>query len=342
MTPVKYKRVVVFRTGGPEVLTVVEDTVPIPNPGQARIKVRAADVSFSDVNVRRGRYPGAPHPPFTPGYAMVGEVDALGPGVTSPAVGQMVAALTFTGSYSQLICLPVDELVSVPDDPDPAEAAALVLNYTSAYQMLHRVARVTAGQSILVHGAAGGVGTAFLELGAIAGLKMYGTASKSKHHLVERLGATPIDYRAEDFVAWVRTSTEGKGVDAVFDPMGSTHLRQSVKAVRSGGCVVGYGFYEASNRGSNVILDVLSQYVWLALWSLPPARKRVAFYDVRALQTKHQDWFRSDLTALLALLASGQIKPVIAARLPLEEVAEAHDLVEHARVQGKLILMPNG
>src|SRR5919109_2206481 len=137
MASVNYKRVVVYRTGGPEVLTLVEAPIPTPNRGQARIKIRAADVSFSDVNIRRGRYPGAPHPPFTPGYAMVGEVDELGPGVTSPAVGQTVAALTFTGSYSQFICLPIEELVPVPNGLDPAEGACLVLNYMSAYQMLH-------------------------------------------------------------------------------------------------------------------------------------------------------------------------------------------------------------
>ncbi len=332
---------VLTQTGGPEVLHVVEDELPALGTGQARVKILAADVSFSDVNIRRGRYPGAPRPPFTPGYAMVGVVDQLGPETSGPAIGQAVAALTFYGSYSQFICLSVQELVLVPTGVDPAEAVSLVLNYVAAYQMLHRVAHVALGQRILVHGAAGGIGTAFLELGHVAGLQMYGTASRPKHGLVARLGATPIDYRTEDFVGRVAAFTGGVGVDAVFDPMGSAHLKRSVKTVRKGGSVVAYGFYETANRGGNVVLDVLSQYLRLALWSLPPQRKHVAFYDIRPQKKKRPDWFREDLTALLGSLAAGTLRPVIAKRLPLEDVVKAHQQVEHAEVHGKLVLIPN-
>jgi NADPH:quinone reductase-like Zn-dependent oxidoreductase len=337
----KYRRVVLERTGGPEVLRVVEDELRAPGPEQARVKVLAADVSSSDVNVRRGRYPGAPRPPFTPGYAMVGVVDQLGPEVSGPPVGQAVAALTFYGSYSQYLCLPARDLVPVPLGVDPAEAVTLVLGYVAAHQMLHRVARVARGERILVHGAAGGVGSAFLELGRLAGLEVYGTASKLKHGLVASLGATPIDYQSEDFVARITALTGGRAVDAGFDPMGFTHLRRSARAVRKGGTVVGYGFYAAANRGTNAVLDVLAQYLWLALWSLPPRRLHTAFYDIRPLRQKHPDWFREDLTDLLTLLAQGKLRPVIAARLPLDEVVRAHQQVEQAAVQGKLVLIPN-
>ncbi|HEV2139943.1 MAG TPA: medium chain dehydrogenase/reductase family protein, partial [Candidatus Dormibacteraeota bacterium] len=289
----------------------------------------------------RGRYPGGPRPPFTPGYAMVGAVDELGPSTSGPALEQIVAALTFYGSYGQYICLAVDTLVPVPASVDPAEAVSLVLSYVSAHQMLHRVARVGRGERILVHGAAGGVGTAFLELGRLAGLAIYGTASKPKHDLVSRLGATPIDYKTEDFVARALALTSGVGVDAAFDPMGSVHLKQTERAVRKGGTVVAYGFYETSNRGANIILDVLAQHFRLALWSLPPRRKHVAFYDIRSQHKKNPDWFREDLMALLDLLVAGKLKPVIAARLPLDDVVRAHQLVEHAEVQGKLVLIPN-
>lgn len=339
----QYRHVVVEHTGEPEVMHIVEDELPAPGAGQVRVKILAADVSFSDVNLRRGRYPGAPRPPFTPGYAMVGVVDAIGPEVSASelAVGQAVAALTFYGSYSQYICLPAPELAPVPARLDPAEAVCLVLNYVTAYQMLHRVAQVTQGKRILVHGAAGGVGTAFLELGKLADLQMYGTASKPKHTLIARLGATPIDYQTEDFVARIAALTGGQGVDAAFDPMGIAHLKQSVKAVRTGGTVVGYGFYATANRAGNIVLDVLSQYLWLTLWSLPPSRKHATFYDVRALAKKHPDWFREDLTTLFGLLAAGKLHPVIAARLPLDEVVRAHQLVEHAKVEGKIVLIPN-
>jgi len=337
----KYRHVVVRHTGGPEVLQIAEDELPAPIGGQVLVKILAADVGFSDVNIRRGRYPGGPRPPFTPGYAIVGVVERLGPDTSGLEAGQAVAALTFHGGYSQYIILPVQELYPVPAGVDPGEAVTLVLNYVAAYQMLHRVAHVAEGQRILVHGAAGGMGTAFLELGHLAGLKMYGTASKPKHALVQRLGATPIDYRAEDFVERIATLTGRAGVDAAFDSMGSAHLKRSVRAVRMGGTVVAYGYYEAAQRGGNPVLDVLLQYVRLGLWSLPPQRKHVAFYDTRPTKKKHPDWYRDDLARLFAWLAAGELKPVIAARLPLDEVVRAHQEVERADVQGRLILIPN-
>ncbi len=337
----KYRHVVVRRTGGPEVMQIVEDELPAPISGQVLVKILAADVGFSDVNIRRGRYPGGPRPPFTPGYAIAGVVERLGPDASGLEVGQAVAALTFYGGYSQYIALPAQELYPVPAGVDPGEAVTLVFNYVAAYQMLHRVAHVAAGQRILVHGAGGGLGTAFLELGHLAGLQMYGTASKPKHGLVQRLGATPIDYRAEDFVERIATLSGGAGVDAVFDPMGSAHLKRSVKAVRKGGTVVAYGYYEAAQRGRNPVLDVLSEYIRLPLWSLPPQRKHVAFYDTRPTKKKHPGWYRDDLARLFALLAAGELRPVIAARLPLEEVVTAHQRVERADAQGRLILIPN-
>ena len=214
----RYRHVVIRQFGGPEVLQVVEDDLTAPRSGQALVKVLAADVGFSDVNIRRGRYPRGPRPPFTPGYAMVGVVDQLGPETAGLETGQRVAALTFTGSYSQYMVLPAQELYPVPEEVDPAEAVTVTFNYVAAYQMLHRVAHVERGGRILIHGAGGGLGTAFLELGHLAGLEMYGTASKAKHALVSRLGAVPIDYHTEDFVERVRALTGGAGVDAVFDP----------------------------------------------------------------------------------------------------------------------------
>jgi len=337
----KYRHVVVRQFGGPEVLQVVEDDLDAPRSGQALVKVLAADVGFSDVNIRRGRYPRGPRPPFTPGYAMVGVVDRLGPGTTGLEIGQRVAALTFYGSYSQYIVLPAQELFPVPEEVDPAAAVAVTFNYIAAYQMLHRVAHVERGGRILIHGAGGGLGTAFLELGQLAGLQMYGTASKAKHALVSRLGATPIDYHTEDFVARVRALTGGVGADAVFDPIGSAHLKLSARAARKGGTIVAFGYYEAANRGTGALRDILSQNLRLWLWALPPGRKHVAFYDTRTMKRKHPDWYRDDLARLFALLAAGKLKPAITDRLPLEQAVTAHRRLEQAQVQGKLVLTPN-
>jgi NADPH:quinone reductase-like Zn-dependent oxidoreductase len=272
---------------------------------------------------------------------MVGVVDQLGPDTAGLEPGQRVAALTFYGSYSQYLVLPARELFPVPEDVDPAQAVTVTFNYVAAYQMLHRVAQVVRGRRILIHGAGGGIGTALIELGQLAGLEMYGTASKAKHALVSRLGATPIDYHTEDFVERVHALTGGAGVDAVFDPIGSAHLKLSARAVRKGGTIVAFGYYQAANRGVPALRDILSQYLRLWLSSLPPGRKHVAFYDTRPMKRKHPEWYRDDLARLYALLAAGKLQPVIAGRLPLEEAVTAHRRLEQAQVQGRLVLTPN-
>ena len=202
------KRVIVEKYGGPEVLKVVEDDDPRPDVGEVCVKVLAAGVSFTDAMLPRVRTLGVPKPPFTPGYELVGVVEELGPGCSRLKVGDRVASLTVWGAYAERACVLEENAVVVPDDADPAEVVNLVLTYMTAYQLLHRMATVKSGESVLVHGAAGRVGTAALELGAIAGCRLYGTASAKDAAAVERLGATAIDYRNEDFVARVRALPE--------------------------------------------------------------------------------------------------------------------------------------
>jgi NADPH2:quinone reductase len=220
----KHRRVVVTRHGDPDVLQVVEEDLPEPRAGEVQVKVLAAGVSAYDLMFRRsGSLPGTPRVPFTLGADVVGVASKLGEEVSTIELGQRVAGATFSldglGGYTEFICLPASELVPVPQGLDPAEAVCLVANYLTAHQVLHRTAKIRSGECILVHGAAGGVGTALLELGKLAGLEMYGTASKHNHELVSALGATPIDYRTEDFVKRIRDLT-GDGVDVVFDPIG--------------------------------------------------------------------------------------------------------------------------
>jgi NADPH:quinone reductase-like Zn-dependent oxidoreductase len=295
--------------------------------------------------MRHGKYPpGMPSFPFTPGYDLVGIVETCGASVKERAIGDMVAALTQIGSYSQYICLSEREVVPVPEHVDPAEAVSLVLNYVTAYQMLHRIAHIKAKERILVHGAAGGVGTALLQLGSLLHLEIYGTASRAKQQLVSLLGATPIDYTSEDFVARIR-QLSGDGVDAVFDAIGGRHLRRSFQTLRPGGRLVGYGFSLENLSSNGLLLAVLPTLLQVAYWSFLPNGKRVHFYSIAGgplgLKDRHPEWFREDLTRLFELLAKGVIKPVIAARLPLEEASHAHELIEHAQIQGKLVLIPN-
>jgi len=323
--------------GGPEVLEVIDEAaLPEPGPGEVRVRVLTTGAAFTDVMIRKGMYPDVKNkPPFSPGYDMVGIVDKAGEGANRFEPGQRVADLTVIGAYSEYICLPESRLTHVPEDLDPAEAVCLVLAYVTAYQMLYRVAKVERGRRILVHGAGGAVGSAILQLGRLLDLEMYGTASSSKHQLVAGLGATPIDYRNEDVVERIHSLT-GDGVDTVFDPIGGGNFKRSLRSLRRGGTLVAYGFYNATmGRGGSIPLDFMK----LKLWNMLPNGLSTVFYSIGALRKKQPAWFSEDLMELFDLLAQRKIKPVIGARIPLIEAKRAHELIERAGVQGKVVLI---
>lgn len=325
-------RVVLTAPGGPEVLQVIEDDVRDPGPNELRIRILACGVAFADVLMRRGLYSGVPALPYSPGYDIVGSIDSCGPGVTQWKPGDSVAAIIKTGGYSRYVVLPEPELVKVPSGLDPAEAVSLVLNYTTAYQLIHRVAELRQGESVLIHGAAGGVGTAALQLGSLAGLKMFGTASTPKHDLVASLGGIPIDYRTEDFVQ------RAAGVNAVFDPIGGRNWLRSYRALGKGGRFVGYGMSAAIEGGRRNRTLAVASFAWLSLAGLMPG-KSARWYNIMTEKKKHPDWFREDLSRLLTMLSEKSISPVVAERLPLRDAARAHELLERASVSGKIVLM---
>jgi len=341
-----HTRIVVTRYGGPDTLQVVEEPCPEPGPGEVRVAVLAAGVSLPDILAREGIHPETPRPPYTPGWDLVGEVDRLGDGVFGIEPGRVVAAMPIHGAYAEFVCLPPSELVPVPSGVDAAEAVSLVLNYITAYQMMHRAAKVEPGQRVLIHGASGGVGTALLQLGRIAALELYGTCSARGAATVSDLGGTPIDYRHQDFVQEVLRLT-GDGVDAVFDPIGGGHLWQSRKALRRGGKVVGYGL-STSLRGTGLRSNrpgrrqrfrgtaVFGMYI-VAAWLLP-GRKRVAPYSIQTLKRLKPAWFRQDLATLFDLLRERKIKPLIAQRFPLVEAARAQETLGRGGVVGKIVL----
>jgi NADPH2:quinone reductase len=333
-----YRRVVVTRHGGPEVLQMVEEEMPTPGPGQVGVKVLAAGVSAYDLMHRSsGSVPGSPKPPFTQGEDVVGLVDQLGPGVSDLAKGQMVAGYPRGGGYTEYICLPADEVAPVPDGVDPAEAVCLVANYLTAHMMLHATARVVKSERILVHGAAGGVGSALLELGRLAGLEMYGTASARNHELVAGFGATPIDYRNEDFVRRIRELT-GDGVDVVFDPIGGARqVWRSYRALRRGGRLMWFGVAAAKTSGLRTIPLTLLMIMALKLF---PGGKQVPLTpNLAEFAPADWAWCRDTLGELLDLLAKGKIKPLVAARIPLAEAPRAHELLERGGYAGKVVLV---
>jgi len=344
-----HTRVIVTHYGGPDALQIIEEECPEPKRGEVRVRVVAAGVSLPDIMAREGIHPETPAVPYTPGWDLVGVVDLLGDGVSGIEPGQIVAAMPIHGAYAEYVCLRQGELVPVPSGLDAAEAVSLVLNYITAYQMLHRSAKVRPGQSVLIHGASGGVGTALLQLGRVAELHMYGTCSSKGAPTVSGLGGIPIDYRDQDYVTEIERLT-GDGVHAVFDPIGGAHLWHSRAALRTGGRVVGYG-NTTSLRGEgltsgrpgrrNRLHGVPVYALYIAGGWLLPGRKRVIPYSIQTLKRLRPALFRRDLGTLLDLLKQQKIKPVIAQRFPLAQARKAQELLEKGGVVGKIVLVAN-
>ena len=329
-----YKKMVISEFGGPEVLRLVrEEELPEPKTGEVRIKVLKTGANFTDVMIRKGKYPDVKEkPPFSPGYDMIGIVDQCGEGAARFQPGQRVADMTVTGALSEYICLPENSLTAVPDGVDSDDALSLILSYVTAFQMMHRVAQVQSGQTILIHGAAGAVGSAILQLGSLQNLKMYGTASSPKHDLIYAHGAIPIDYKREDFVKYIKEKPGG--ADAVFDPIGGSNFKRSFKTLNPGGKLVAFGFYNSVlGKGGSVPLDFLK----LTAWNFLPNKRSTSFYSIGGLRKKHPEWFREDLQKLFELLRQGKIDPVISEHYPLEKAAEVHQKIENAELKGKVI-----
>lgn len=343
----RHTRIVVRRYGGPDVLEVVEEDCPEPKDGEVRVRVLAAGVSLPDLLMREGVHPETPRLPFTPGWDLVGIVDRVGRGVAAIEPGQTVAALPISGAYAQFVCLPQAGLVPVPSGLDPAEGVSLILNYVTAYQMLHRATQVKPGERALIHGAAGGVGSALLQLGRLAGLQMYGTCSARTAAAVSELGAVPIDYRQQDFVEEIRRLTD-EGVDVVFDGIGGTHIWRSRRALRPGGKVVAYGL-TSSLRGGRLASGRSGgrhRYRAIAIFGLYivggwlfPGRKRVVPYSIQWLMRMRPELFRRDLAALFELLRQQKIRPIVAQRFPLAEARRAHEVLGEGGVTGKIVLV---
>jgi NADPH:quinone reductase len=357
------KRVIVDHYGGPEVLRIVEQDPPRPGRGEVRVRVLAAGVSYTDAMLRVGSYLGVPKPPFTPGYELVGVVEEVGPDCKRLRVGDRVGSLTVWGADAEQVCVLEANAVNVPEDVDPGEILGLVFTYMTAYQLLHRTAKLKAGETVLVHGAAGRVGTAVLELAAVAGIRTYGTCSARDFDAVQQLGAAPVDYRTEDFVARVRELTDGRGVDAVLDGFGSGLSLRSFRALGPGGRLVVFGHSGTVAHGRKSWRGWIKWYAATAavsLWGMVSPRRRVLVFRVQRLREGHQvlpvsghraaplvgggprdpEWFREDFGVLLQLLREGKIHPVVAERMPLTDARRAHELLDSSADKGKLVLVP--
>jgi len=329
--PSTYRAVMITRPGGPEALQTVDLPVPEPGPGELRVRVRASGVGATDLTILAGNYRFAPAIPLVPGYEIAGVVDAIGPGVSGFSVGQRVAALTVHGGFAELLVRGAEHFVPIPDEVSDVQAAAAILNYVSAWQMIHRVAKVRSGQTALVTGAGGGVGTAILPLLRLLGVKTYGAASATKHHLVASLGATPLDHQAGPIDRLVR-ACEPPGVDFAFDAIGGASIRSCLRAVRRGGTVVGYGFMSVDGVAATARL------FWDIFVRSRLRGRRGKFYGITLQYRRDAKPFREDLPKIFALIARGKINPVVATVFPLLEAKRAVELLATGTVAGKIVL----
>ncbi|MFI6444897.1 medium chain dehydrogenase/reductase family protein [Kitasatospora sp. NPDC050543] len=327
----------------PEGLEIRESAVPEAGRGQIVVAMEATGVSFAEQQMRRGRYYDQPAFPFVPGYDLVGRVLATGAGVDPALAGRRVAALVKVGGWASHVVVDADDAVRVPESLTAAEAETVVVNGITAWQMLHRKARVCAGQTVLVHGAGGGVGSVLVQLARAAGVKVIGTASARHHDALRDLGVLPVDYRAGDVPAQVRELAPG-GVDAVFDHVGGRSVVDSWHLLAPGGTLISYGSASTRDDSGSKQWPVLKILARTWLWNTLPNGRRAHFYNIWAGRALNKDRFRArlraDLTEVFAAVRRGEVTARIAAQLPLAEAAEALRLAESGTVSGKVVLTP--
>jgi NADPH:quinone reductase-like Zn-dependent oxidoreductase len=320
--------------GGPDVLGVEQVPVPRPGSGEVLIETRAAGIAFGDT-LRRQGLSGAARPPFISGYDVVGRIAALGPGVSGWTIGERVGAYVEYGGYAQAVLASTEALVRVPEGLDDSTAVALVLNYGTAYQMLRHAAKIEPGQRVVVTSAAGGVGTAMLDLARALGIDAVGLASPAKHDLVRRFGGRPVDYRDPAVVDKVRAALDGKGADVVFDGIGGSHLWRSRAMTAKRGRVILFGV--ASMDGRSSILGMApTAFALLSMKLLGGPAVRLYFSS--AEQAKRRARYAADVDALFAMARDGRIRPLIHRTIALDDIADAHRELAAGRVVGKIVI----
>ncbi|MBZ6136818.1 medium chain dehydrogenase/reductase family protein [Streptomyces olivaceus] len=327
----------------PEGLEVRTHELPAPAKGQVVLRMEATGVSFAEQQMRRGKYFDQPPFPFVPGYDLVGTVVGTGPGADPELVGRRFAAVTKTGAWASHLVVDAADLMPVPDGIDPAAAETVIVNGVTAWQMLHRTAKVRAGGTVVVLGANGGVGSTLVQLARHAGITVIGTASPRHHEALRRLGVSPVDYRDPDMYARIRELAPD-GVDAVFDHIGGPAIEDSWQLLRRGGTLVSYGTAASKDEEGNSQAPVLKLFARLGAWNAMPNGKGAHFYNLwagkRRCQTSWQRRMTEDFTQVLRLVADGSLTPQIAATFPLTDTVAALRLAESRTVAGKVVIVP--
>jgi NADPH:quinone reductase-like Zn-dependent oxidoreductase len=338
------RAVTIPKYGAPSVLEVRESADPTPKEGEVRVRVRAAGLNFAEVMARKGLYPDAPKPPLVAGYEVAGVIDAVGTGVKERSVGQRVAALVRFGGHADVVCVPEAQTFLMPDAMTFEEGAALPVNYLTAYHMLFQVFRVKPGDKVLVHMAAGGVGTAVLQLCRnLEGVTTIGTASASKHDYVRSHGCDHvIDYRTKDYVKEVNALTNGRGVDVVLDALGGPDWKKNYDLLRPSGMLIAFGWANMSTGSTRNLFKVLGQLTTIPKWSpigLMDANKGVAGVNLGHLWGE-LEMLRAQGEALVEMYAQGKIKPHVDESFSFADAAKAHEKLESGKSVGKVVLVP--
>ena len=338
------KAVWIPKFGKPDVLEVRRNEDPSPRPGEVRIRVRASGINFAEIMARQGLYQDAPPPPVVVGYEVSGVIDAVGEGVVDRSEGQRVIAMTRFGGYADTVCVDAEQCYDMPEGMSFEEGAAIPVNYLTAYHMLFNVFRVRAGDHVLIHQAAGGVGTAASQLcRSVGGVSSYGTASKSKHDYVRENGCDhPIDYHSVDYAEEIMKLTDGRGVDVVLDALGGSDWKKGYSLLRPGGLLIPFGWANMAKYGKRRMTHVLGQFSRMPWWTpvrLMQDNKGVAGVNMGHLWDE-RELARGAFTALLKLYEDGAIKPHVDRTFPFEQAAEAHAYIEAGQNLGKVLLTP--
>lgn len=334
------KRVVITKAGGVRAITTRPMEAPVPGTGQVRVKVAYAGINFADLLMRMGFYQPRPPFPFTPGYEVSGVIDALGEGVSGFEVGQRVVAAMRNGGQASYVVSPVDRVIPLPEGISLQAAASTPVTYMTAHHMLHHLGHLRPEDKVLVHGGAGGVGTAALQLCKWAGVeKVWATSSKAKHHILEQYGARPIDRHDEDFVAIINSETDGRGVDHVLDPIGGDNLRRSLSCLDEGGRLYTYGLSAAAPSGKR------------SLWKAFFALRKTPKFDALRLMTRNRAVFgvhmgtwtneavmQDQLARIVEGIQTGHLEPIIDRVFDANEVQAAHQYIHDAKNIGKVLL----
>ncbi|MGI9038899.1 MAG: synaptic vesicle VAT-1 family membrane protein [Gemmatimonadota bacterium] len=339
------QQIVIPRHGAPDVLEVRESPDPRPGPAEVRVRVEAVGVNFADIMARMGLYPDAPPLPAVPGFEAAGVIDAVGAGVPVERIGTPVVALTTSGAYSDVLCLPATQVFGRPAGMSAVDGAALPVVYLTAYVALRVMGSLNEGERVLVHNAGGGVGLAAIDICRLSGATVYGTASAWKHDALRARGVEHcIDYRTEDFETELRRLTDQEGVHVVLDPLGGKSWKKSYRCLCPTGRLVIFGLSAGAPGKTRRWRDTLTSLAGIPWFSLNPLRllgdsRAVVGVNLQKINARPDDaaaWTGE----LLRWYEAGDIRPEVDRTFTFAEAAEAHGYIQDRKNFGKVVLVP--